>query len=80
LLVCIVKVNPFAKNNSVVDCGLDLFGGNLLSVNLSTKPENGKANQELIKVLSEYFSIPMRNITIVSGKTSRTKVVKVVKT
>ena len=37
----------------------------------------GKANQSVIKLLSEYFDVPKSAVTILKGKSSRNKVVEV---
>lgn len=44
---------------------------------LKSPPEDGKANDELIKFLSKLLSIPQENIKILQGATSRKKVVKI---
>jgi uncharacterized protein YggU (UPF0235/DUF167 family) len=40
-------------------------------------PEKNKANQELIKVLADYFHINKNNIEIIGGKTSSKKIVDI---
>jgi len=40
-------------------------------------PEKGKANEGVIRLLSIYFSIPKSSIIIVSGKTSRLKIINI---
>ncbi len=40
-------------------------------------PEHGKANEALIKALSRYFGVGISNIEIISGHTSRRKILKV---
>lgn len=44
-----------------------------LHISLHAKPEEGKANIELIKFLSEYFKIPKTQIVLRHGKQSRYK-------
>jgi uncharacterized protein len=44
---------------------------------LRKTPENGKANAELIKLISKKLSIPQNNIRIIRGNTVRNKVVKI---
>ena len=50
-----------------------------LKIKLKSKPENGKANKELIEILSEYFNISKVKIRILSGLKSRNKVVEIEK-
>ncbi len=39
----------------------------------------GKANRRLIEILSDYFKVPQSAIAILSGTTSRQKVVEILK-
>ncbi len=53
-----------------------------LKVKLTSAPVEGKANKELLEVLYDYFSktlpdIKKRDIKILKGKTSKTKVVEI---
>ena len=51
--------------------------GNKILVGLTSKPEKGKANLELIKKLAKYFKVPSSHVRIVSGLKSRRKIVEV---
>lgn len=44
---------------------------------LKSAPEGGKANNELIKMLSKMLSVPQEQITILQGVTSRKKLIKI---
>ena len=48
-------------------------------VRLTASPVDGEANEQLIKVLSEYFDIAKTNISILKGKTSKKKIVEITK-
>lgn len=48
-----------------------------ISVHLTSPPEKGKANEELIEILSEHLGIAKSRIKIKKGHTSRTKVVEI---
>ena len=50
-----------------------------IKIDIAAEPENGKANIELIKYLAKEFSVSKGNIVIVSGATSRQKLVKIVR-
>ena len=56
---------------------LELFQvkGNEIKVSIKSKPELGKANRELIKLLSNYFQVSPDKIKIIHGTKSRKKVV-----
>jgi uncharacterized protein (TIGR00251 family) len=47
-------------------------------VGLTSKPEKGKANTELIKKLAKYFNVPSSHVSIISGLKGRRKVVEIV--
>lgn len=46
-------------------------------VKLTSPPVEGKANEKLIEVLSEYFGVAKSLIIIVGGKSSRIKMVDI---
>ena len=48
-------------------------------VGLSSKPEKGKANLELIKKLAKHFNISSSQVKIISGLKSRRKIVEIIK-
>ncbi len=50
---------------------------NFLFIRLLSPPDKGKANKELLKLLSNFFNISLSNFQITAGHTSRNKVVKV---
>ncbi|RLI18075.1 DUF167 domain-containing protein [Candidatus Bathyarchaeota archaeon] len=51
--------------------------GNKILVGLTSKPEKGKANLELIKKLAKHFKVPSSHIRIVSGLKSKRKIVEI---
>jgi uncharacterized protein (TIGR00251 family) len=53
------------------------INGNEIKGSIKSKPEHGKANQELIKLLSNYFQVSSEKIKIVQGIKSRKKVVHI---
>jgi len=49
----------------------------LLKVYLISKPEKGKANKELIALLSSHFSVSKSRIEIIKGKKRKDKIIKI---
>lgn len=49
----------------------------VLVVGIKALPEKGKANQELIKKLAKHFKVDVSRIKIVSGLSSKNKVVEI---
>ena len=47
--------------------------GERIKLRLAAPPVEGKANAALIEFLADYFGVPRRNVTIVSGVKSRAK-------
>ena len=48
-----------------------------LKVRLNAAPVDGAANEELVEVLAAWLDVPRRAIAIVSGETSRVKIMEV---
>lgn len=51
--------------------------GDKITVGVKAQPEKGKANDEVIKKLSKHFGVPKSAVRIISGTTSRKKMVDV---
>ena len=67
-----VRVTPRARQNKVVE------NGDVLRVYTTTVAENGRANEAVIKLLSEYFDVAKSRIKIVHGDTARDKVIEII--
>lgn len=50
--------------------------GDAIKLRLAALPIDGKANEALLRFLSETFRVPRRNVTLVRGVSSRAKVVE----
>jgi uncharacterized protein len=51
--------------------------GNEIKISIKSKPELGKANHELIKILSNHFQVSSDKIKIIQGIKSRKKIVHI---
>jgi uncharacterized protein (TIGR00251 family) len=67
-----VRLQPRASKNEIV--GLQ---GVALKVRVTAPPVDGLANEALIEFLSKALNTSRRNVCIVSGQSSRTKVVEI---
>ncbi|HUU08869.1 MAG TPA: DUF167 domain-containing protein [Dehalococcoidales bacterium] len=67
-----LRVYPGAARSEVVD-----FSSGVWRVRVAAPPVKGKANRELIALLSRLLALDKRAITIISGHTSRNKVIAV---
>ena len=64
-----VRVIPRAKINQV-----EVQPDGLVRVHTTTVPTDGKATNDVIKMLAEYYNVPKTSIKLVRGATSRDKV------
>jgi uncharacterized protein (TIGR00251 family) len=67
-----VKVHPRAKKNAVTR-----EVGDALKVLLTAPPVEGRANEACIEFFANLLKVPRSSITIASGQSSRTKVIRV---
>lgn len=56
---------------------VEMIGESEYVVRVKERPVKGKANEEMIKLLSDHFKVGRINIKIVSGATSSKKVVRI---
>lgn len=66
-----VRVHPNAKTSEILGCVHGVW-----KVKLKTPAIEGRANEELIRLLAKKFRIAKSEIEIIRGKTSRTKIVE----
>lgn len=68
-----VRVRPSASQSRVTSVLQD----ESIKIDLAAPADDNKANIELVKFLAEAFGVAAANITILSGKTARVKLVRV---
>ncbi len=67
-----VRVKPNAKKREVT-----LLEDGTYVVSVSAPPVEGKANEQLVEVLAEYFHKRKREVVILRGTTGRRKLVDI---
>lgn len=67
-----VKVRPRARKNAITG-----VMGDALKLALTAPPVEGRANEAVIRFFADLFEIPRSSVTIASGATSRTKVLRI---
>lgn len=72
MLIIQVKVKPNSKHQQIEE----LTDGSLL-VRLKSSPVQGKANQELIKILAKKYQVTKSQITIKSGLFGKNKLIEI---
>ncbi len=67
-----VKVHPSSKQNKVIQKSPDSF-----EIFVRAKPVDGKANEAVLDLLSEFLRKPRSKIRLVKGGMSRGKIIEV---
>ena len=68
-----IRVQPKSGKHEISK----LMTDGTLKIKLKSPAENGKANEELIKLLSNFFEVHHEKIIILSGKTGRNKLIEI---
>ncbi len=71
-VILTLHVQPGAKRSEI--SGLH---GDALKIRLAAPPIEGRANEALLRFISELFEVPVRNVELLRGAQSRHKMVKV---
>ena len=74
-----IKVIPNAKKNVVVEDAIDAFGNRQMKIKINAPPEDGKANEALLKFLVDVLPTKKSRLRLLSGHHSRLKVGAVAK-
>lgn len=72
-----VKATPNSAQSKISGKFIDEKNQEYLKINLAAVPEEGKANEELIKFLSKLLQIPKSQIEVLRGETSRIKIIRI---
>jgi hypothetical protein len=75
-LVLALHVQPGASRTEVAGTH-GVAGDARLKVRLAAPPVDGKANGELLRFLAEAFGVPLRQVILVRGASSRQKTVRI---
>ena len=70
-----LRVTPKASVNRVQGIMEQSDGSKRLKIQVTSVPENGKANEAVIKVLSKAWKIPKTGMIITSGALDRNKTI-----
>jgi len=72
-----LRVTPKASRNAVTGLADTAEGGKALKVAVTAVPEDGKANDAVIKLLAKLWHVPKSSIAVVAGQTDRNKILHV---
>ena len=67
-----VKAKPKARDRSLKVVRPDYF-----EIRTNAPPDKDKANEDIVDILADHLDVPKSCITLVRGRTSRTKTFKI---
>jgi uncharacterized protein len=67
-----IRVKTNARKNEVTETGPGTY-----SVSVTAPPVEGKANEKVVELLSEFFHKPKRCISIVRGEKGKDKIIEI---
>ena len=67
-----IKAKPLSKDEKIEK--IDDYN---FIVFVKAPPVQGRANQAIIKLISEYFGVSISRVTILRGHTSRNKIIEI---
>ncbi|MCX6792595.1 MAG: DUF167 domain-containing protein [Candidatus Falkowbacteria bacterium] len=70
-----IKVHAGAKTTRIKS----ILSDNTIKVDIAKAPEDGKANESLIKLLADEFEVSKSSVQIAAGKFSGDKLVNIIK-
>ena len=71
-----VRLTPKSSRDALEGVEALSDGRKVLKARVRAVPENGKANEALLRLLSKSLDVPLRDLALVSGATGRTKVIR----
>ena len=72
-----VHLTPKASHNKIDGWAKDAEDQKVLRVKVTAVPEDGKANEALIKLLSKALHVSKSSISLIRGETSRVKMLEI---
>jgi uncharacterized protein len=67
-----VSVKPQAKTDGIIQVSASEY-----QISVKAPPHDDKANIAVVKLLSDYFSVPKSRIKIIRGHTARKKILTI---
>jgi uncharacterized protein len=72
-----IKLTPKSSSNRIGETRTLPDGTEQLAIYVTAVPENGKANEAMLQLLSKHLSTPVSRLTVIKGATGRNKVVAI---
>jgi uncharacterized protein (TIGR00251 family) len=68
------KVTPRARTAEI----MEVMSNGALKIKVTAAPERGKANQEVCRLLANFFEVPLKNVEVLLGHSSQQKRIRIV--
>ncbi len=72
-----VRLTPKASSERIGEMRMLPSGEEQLTVYVTAVPEDGKANEAMIRLLAKYFNVAPSRLSVVRGATNRNKLVRI---
>jgi uncharacterized protein len=72
-----IRLTPRAKADRLIAVGAGAGGGQVLKASVTEPPEDGRANDALLRLLARACRLPCRDLAVIAGAASRQKTVQV---
>ena len=72
-----VRLTPNAGRDGIDGVEIGADGEEWLKARVTAVPEKGKANKALIELLAKSLRVPKSSISVISGDTSRKKILQI---
>ncbi len=72
-----LRLTPRSSRDAVEGVETLSDGRNVLKARVRAVPEDGKANEALLRLLAKALDVPFRALSLSSGATGRTKVIRI---
>ncbi len=72
-----VRLAPRAKTDRLLCVAAAAEGGRVVKASVTAPPEDGRANEALLRLLARAWRLPQRDLSIIAGAGSRNKTVRI---
>jgi uncharacterized protein len=72
-----IRLTPRANGDRVIALAAAAGDRQVLKASVTEPPENGRANEALLRLLANTWQLPRRDLVIVAGAASRQKTVQI---
>jgi len=72
-----LRLTPKSSKDAVEGIEALSDGRRVLKARVRAVPEDGKANEALLRLLAKWLDLPVRALSLSSGATGRTKVIRI---